>query len=506
MIRNLIFLLILNASIGLSAQNNIIGLNAADYKFSVVLTNAGTTKSDFNYIYRHAREFLLNPILKSEATVFPGAEITLDLFPGKSYNATVTAVKRDINNTLVVRASIQNFPGAFCIITTNNQGTSSLKIEIPQLVEKYNTVSDPRTGVLYLAQLDIERRLQFSCDPIVLGLEETSIVNENIYPNTNSNAVAEIDVLVIYTPAAKTYAEANNGGINNVIANFMAASQIVMDNSLVDINVNMVHSQLINYTESGNSSTDLIRLQDPADGFIDEVHQWRRLYNADLVTFIIVNQDVGGTAFLLNDPVGQPAYGFNLVTLPSIVLDVTIPAHEIGHNMGCHHHKLQNTEPGPGLFEYSAGWRWTGANNNRYCSIMTYEEGIYFPDGLRHNRVPHFSNPNAHFEGIPTGDALDADNARTLRETKHIIAAYSNLLGIPNLEQQSIVIAPNPTSGFIQITTPTPISNVTVFDTQGKLLLKSTSSLINFEALADGIYFVQIETDMGVSVKKVVKH
>jgi hypothetical protein len=55
---------------------------------------------------------------------------------------------------------------------------------------------------------------------------------------------------------------------------------------------------------------------------------------------------------------------------------------------------------------------------------MTYEHGSYFADGLSHSRVAHFSDPLIMHQGAPTGHATLADNARTIRETKHVIAAY----------------------------------------------------------------------------------
>ncbi len=503
--KNFTFILTLCSSLSLFCQNGPIALNAEPYVKSTVISHALISEDNFLFNCRLSREFSLNPLLKNEATISRGDEVALDLFSDKNYTAKVETVIRDVNNTLVVLASINNFPGAFCIITTSTDGISSLKVEIPQLAENYISVFYPATRLQYLVLLDKERGAGFKCESINIDLGHESFQDAYSYSDNDLNSVAEIDMMVVYTPAAEAYAIANNGGMNNVIANFMAATQTVMDNSLVDVHINLVYSQLINYTESGSYSTDLVRLQDPVDGIMDEVHQWRRYYQADLVIFVIMNQDVGGSAYLLNDPAGQPNYAFGLVTLPSIAIDVTIPAHEIGHNMGCHHHKLQNTEPGPGLFSYSAGWRWTDINNNQYCSIMTYESGQYFDDGIGHSRVPHFSNPDVAFEGTLTGDFIDGNNANSIRQIKHVIAAYSDLLEITNFGLENISLSPNPTSGIVEIFTPTLINLVTIFDTQGKLLETSASSQLNLENYDKGLYLVRVETDKGATVKKIVK-
>jgi uncharacterized protein (TIGR02145 family) len=93
--------------------------------------------------------------------------------------------------------------------------------------------------------------------------------------------------------------------------------------------------------------------------------------------------------------------------------------------MGCNHHKLQNFQPGNDtLFPYSAGWRWTGNDSGKYCSVMCYEDGQYFPDGISHTRVAYFSNPGIQYQGVATGHADSGDNARTIREIKSVIANY----------------------------------------------------------------------------------
>lgn len=503
--KNSMLLLIFCVGFNLFGQDDSISLNKEAYNQSAVISNESLSGNDFFYKYKQARVFSLNPMLKQDDNDLLGAEIVLDLFFEKSYTASIESVKRDINNTLVVKASIKNYLAAFCIITTNADGISSLRIEIPQLAESYNTITDPETRNLYLAQLDLERLDEFRCKTIDIDLDDSITRIENPLPFNNPDEVAEIDIMVVYTPAAEAYAIANNGGMNNVIATFMTTSQTVMDNSEVGVVFNLVYSQLINYTETSDSGLDLIRLANVADGIMDEVHAWRNNFNADLVTLITTNQDVSGVAYTMHDPEGIPELGFSLLNLPGIINKPYAPVHEFGHNMGCHHHKLQNFQPGPGLFDYSAGWRWTSNDNNRYSSVSTYPSGQYFDDGLDHIRVPYFSNPDVYYIGVPTGDPEDGDNARSIREIKHVIAAYSDFLGTASFNQERITISPNPTSGILEISTRSPITGLKVFDNLGKLLQKSLTSFLDLGGYASGIYFIQVETSEGSSVKKVVK-
>ena len=116
--------------------------------------------------------------------------------------------------------------------------------------------------------------------------------------------------------------------------------------------------------------------------------------------------------------------------------------------MGLHHHKEQNYQPGPGLFSYSAGWRWTGSDERKYCSLMTYESGVYFADGITHRRVPHLSDPHTTYLGTPSGDLVDGDNARTVREVKHVLAAYRTPpVLIPQIEREALIALYENTSG-----------------------------------------------------------
>jgi hypothetical protein len=235
--------------------------------------------------------------------------------------------------------------------------------------------------------------------------------------------------MIVYTPAARDWA-AGTGGINNVINQAVEKGQIALDNSGVEITERLVRSSLIDYTESGSSTTDLNRLTNTSDGFMDDVHTWRNTYGADLVQLFSRVEDTGGLGWLLNTTAGLPAWAFSLARVQQAGTTSYTSIHEFGHNMGCHHRKDQATQPGPGLFSYSAGWRWLGNDGNRYCSVMSYGDSW---NGNSVNRVAYFSNPNVSHLGAATGHAADGDNARTLREIKSVISGYRSETGTNTL-------------------------------------------------------------------------
>jgi len=194
-----------------------------------------------------------------------------------------------------------------------------------------------------------------------------------------------------------------------------------------------VHSAQVDYTESQDPGMDLDRLtfhagHDPwgwegSPRYMDEVHQWRDRYGADLVTLVARRDDTGGIGWLLGEPTGWPEFGFSVVRVQQ-AHDTFTYIHEAGHNLGAGHHNAQLAQPGPGLHNHSGGWRWIGDDGGAYASVMTYGSGQFFRDGRTHRETPYFSSPAVFHQGVSAGDRRDGDNARTLRETGAVVASY----------------------------------------------------------------------------------
>ena len=222
-----------------------------------------------------------------------------------------------------------------------------------------------------------------------------------------------IDVMIVYTAAART----DMGGADGIIAaanNAIAWTNIAFNNSEVDLTFRLAHTEEVSYPESGNYQTDLLRLQDASDSYLDEVHTLRDRYRADIVSMWLTGNG-WGNAYGLGYESNSEAYAFNVCRTRSSQLDQTF-AHECGHNMGCGHARAQDQAPGPSILfpDFGAGWRWTDRNNDQWRSIMAYQPG---------NEAQHYSNPNARHNGIPTGTNAD-NNARVLRERRAAVENY----------------------------------------------------------------------------------
>ncbi len=203
----------------------------------------------------------------------------------------------------------------------------------------------------------------------------------------------------------------------------------VLNNSETYLDINLVHSAEVDYEESNSTRTDISRLVNPIDGYMDKVHDWRAQHSADLVALFANIHDTPGVAKYsvhskevmgVEKTVARPEIGFSV----SNVLDATSRytfIHELGHDFGAAHHRDQDTQPDLGVYDYSAGWR---DPEEGLCTVMTYDDGSEYDDGNYTWKIPYFSNPNKDYNGVSIGDPEDADNARTIRKTKHMVADY----------------------------------------------------------------------------------
>ena len=118
-----------------------------------------------------------------------------------------------------------------------------------------------------------------------------------------------IDVAVVYTPAAREEA-GGTAEIEAVIDLMVAETNEAYQASGVHHRLALVARSEVQYTEAGDRR-DLYRLEDPSDGYMDEVHAMRDRTGADLVHLVFKYQDhpFGGIAYL------SGAFG---LTLPAL--------------------------------------------------------------------------------------------------------------------------------------------------------------------------------------------
>ncbi len=77
--------------------------------------------------------------------------------------------------------------------------------------------------------------------------------------------------------------------------------------------------------------------------------------------------------------------------------------HELGHNFGCHHDRVQ--------YGYGSGYGYGSYLFEPYISIMAYRNGNF------NKYVNYYSSSVAKFQGKVTGSASE-DCARVIRENR----------------------------------------------------------------------------------------
>lgn len=244
----------------------------------------------------------------------------------------------------------------------------------------------------------------------------------------------ELRILMVYTD---TVGRANSP---SAIASEMAlAIKILNDDfalSKISATATLAGTMQVAYadddiagTGTDNQSTALTRLADPSDGYMDAIHAMRDQTAADLVCLTLARRDKNsaGIAFIEGEPGSptNPSLGFSVVEY-AVMNTQNIFPHEIGHNLGCAHDREHATDSkgnkSVGVYPYSYGYRFVGANGKEYHTIMSYDPGI---------RLPYFSNPDVTADapisrpvGIPAGQPGEADNARTIRQDIFEVGNY----------------------------------------------------------------------------------
>lgn len=225
----------------------------------------------------------------------------------------------------------------------------------------------------------------------------------------NINPLTTITVMVVATEAVR----ARSADLGGLIDLAVIESNQGFANSGVKIKLVLAGSYVTSYHESGSFNTDLDRLLDPHDGFMDEVHGLRDAVQADVTVLLIDNPSSCGLAPSIGS---EPASAFVVVHW-NCATGLYSFGHEIGHLLSARHDISTDARstPDPDAHGFRVlpttgdpGWR----------TIMALD----CPTGCP--RLNYWSNLTVKYNGQPMGWAGSSDNASVLNRHAARVSQY----------------------------------------------------------------------------------
>ena len=198
---------------------------------------------------------------------------------------------------------------------------------------------------------------------------------------------AEIRVLVVHTAEA-TAAHGGSDGMQALIDLWLADANAAYAASGVHQRIVLAHVHEVDYSPRDDTLfMDLRGLESPFDGRLDEVHELRDTYEADLVHLIIAEAPgcvCGLAPVMRHNGVDFERLGFG-ITAASCTGPVFV--HELGHNMGLAHDRSEADFKG--LYRYSHG----------YVTPAVGRSTIMARGGAPALQLLRFSNPEQTYGG-----------------------------------------------------------------------------------------------------------
>ena len=228
---------------------------------------------------------------------------------------------------------------------------------------------------------------------------------------------SELDLLVVYTPRAGR-AAGGADAMASLVGLGLAETNLALEKSGVQTRLRLVELREVPFAEAGRIESDLEILREENDGALDEVHQLRDAYGADVVQLVVEERDGCGIAYSMGRA-GESFSEWAFSVVETSCIDTTYAmAHELGHTLGCDHAPEDPTTKG--AFAYSFGYKDLVSG---FRTIMAYGPG---------RRVARYSNPRILFGGVPAGNERQ-DNARSLNELRLTASRFRRSLPPPRV-------------------------------------------------------------------------
>lgn len=356
----------------------------------------------------------IQPAILTQADGSPrvgvGQRIGLHLFDDASFTMTVTDVERHGPTGYTWSGTLDGVDFGSAILAVHDDALVGTVV-MPGAVYRIGYAPD---GSQVIEQVD-PSTLPRDGEPVItvpLAFGDT----RTSYVAAEADSASQIDVMVLYTAAARAAAGGTAAMQAEVNAAVASANQAYANNGLVQ-RLRLVIAAETSIAETNNFPSDLDTLQANAT-----VASLRDTYGADLVALIASNgpsPSFCGIGYLMTfNSTSFASFGFSVIERQCAISNLSF-AHELGHNMGAHHDPYV-TGSGTGLFVYSHGYVDLTA---RVRTVMAYNDQCV-DAGFNCTRIPYFSSPNKTVNGRVIGTASVSDNSRTLGESANTVANF----------------------------------------------------------------------------------
>ena len=278
-------------------------------------------------------------------------------------------------------------------------------------VEMVDPSKYPRCDVPQLTTQPEARRIR---SPSGSRVGDTSMSSTLSTAAANEDDGAEIDVLVVYTPAGRRSAGGYQG-ITALIELLVAETNQAYSDSGAEQRIRLVGVTEVDYEILGIGRA-LRHLTEPADGHMDEVHRIRDIYAADLV--LLWSPSGAGQAWHLADPSNETAERFGFSVSASHYF-----SHELGHNMGLLHERSDDNSNAP--YPYSHGYVLRhGSHQWRTIMYSGFSNLLRFSNPRQ--RHPDSSGSPLGVPGDQQSSSVNgpADAVRSLNNTRRVVANF----------------------------------------------------------------------------------
>jgi Metallo-peptidase family M12 len=231
--------------------------------------------------------------------------------------------------------------------------------------------------------------------------------------------VSNVDAAIFYSTEAFRAAGGSTAAMAAEAASVVEmANQTFAQSKIANMGLKLAYvGQLGSELRKGHEEL-LSRVQDPSDGFYDEIHAIRRQVSADVVTYMVTAEQYCGLGYIFRNPSDATFREFAFNTVNTRCLANHSYVHEVGHNMGLDHNR--EDAGGDAAYPFAFGYRFRGVSGAQWRTVMAYAPG---------SRINYLSNPQVSYDGELIGrhasdPAGGADNARALSLTAPIVARF----------------------------------------------------------------------------------